>query len=188
MIMAALGNLLLAQAQIGGADSKGTTTGAGRVVYELSRLRAFDDERLPVALIAAVAIALVAVVWSLYRRDVVELPRPAKISVVALRCLALAGLLIFFLGIERRTTTEVVHNSQVAVLVDVSQSMGLSESDQPTTAGAKTRTDAVVTALADSPLVAELRRTHDVNIARFDEEVEPIATLPKSQESRVERQ
>ncbi len=157
------------------------TNSAGRVEYELSRLRAFDDERLPVALTIAAAIALLAIVWYVYRRDAVDLPRGVRVVVVALRCLAIAGLLAFFLGIERRTTTEVVHNSQVAVLVDVSQSMGLSASDE-STAGAETRIDAVVAALSKSPLVAELRRTHDVNIARFDEEVEPVATLPKQKQ------
>ncbi len=165
-------------------DSEAVT--AGRVVYEPARLRAFDDERLPVALIAGGTIVLVAVVWWLYRRDAAELSLGKRASVLALRCLALAGLLIFFLGIERRTTTEIVHNSQVTLLVDVSQSMGLSESDQPTAAGARTRIEAVVGALADSPLVAELRETHDVNIARFDQHVEPIVTLPKGRGSRVE--
>ena len=37
-------------------------TEPGRVVYEISRLREFDDERLPIALTAAGAIALVACV------------------------------------------------------------------------------------------------------------------------------
>ena len=64
-----------------------------------------------------------ALVWYLYRRDTLELPRGVGILLAVLRCVALAGLLVFFLGIERRTTREVVHNSQVAVLVDVSQSM-----------------------------------------------------------------
>jgi len=187
-------NLLLAQAvpeTVGNtsatADTDAKTT-AGRVVYELARLRAFDDERLPVAVIALAAIALVAVVMYVYRRDAIELPRGTKAVVMLLRCVALAGLLVFFLGIERRTTTEVVHNSQVAVLVDVSQSMGLSESDQPTTVGDGTRIGAVVSALADSPLLADLRKTHDVNIVRFDEEVEPVAMLGKVQESSVEGQ
>ena len=76
------------------------------------------------------SIALVAVVWYFYRRDTVELPRPRGSASLLLRFVALAGLLVFFLGIERRTTREVVHNSQVAVLVDVSQSMGLSEDDE----------------------------------------------------------
>ena len=105
-----------------------------------------------------------------------------------LRFVALAGLLVFFLGIERRTTREVVHNSQVAVLVDVSQSMGLSEDDNADRTSAHAHRSSRQTRSTDSPLIAELRQTHDVNIARFDQEVEPVVTLPKSQESRVEGQ
>ncbi len=104
-----------------------------------------------------------------------------------LRCLALAGLVVFFLGIERRTAREVVHNSQVAVLVDVSQSMGLGENENAGETG-NSRIKAVVEMLANSPLVAELRNTHDVNVARFDQEVEPVVSLQKSQELRDKSQ
>ena len=114
---------------------KAGTAGTERVVYEISRLRSFDDERLPIALITAAAIALVAIVWQFYRRDAIELTRGKRLSVMLLRCVALAGLVVFFLGIERRTTREIVHNSQVAVLVDVSQSMGLSENENSSNAG-----------------------------------------------------
>ncbi len=193
MILAVLNLLLLAQAAgphaAVPAASVSTTqpAAAERVVYELSRLRSFDDERLPAALIAAAAIAIVAVVWYLYRRDTIELPRGSRIGVLLLRFIALAGLLVFFLGIERRTTRQVVHNSQVAVLVDVSQSMGLGESDNTADTGA-TRIKAVVNALADSPLVSQLRQTHDVNIAHFDRDVQPVISLPKTQELEVETQ
>lgn len=159
-----------------------------RVVYEVSRLHSYDDERLPAALIVAGAVALVAVVWQVYRRDAIELNRGARWGVMLLRCVALAGLVVFFLGIERRTTREVVHNSQVAVLVDVSQSMGLGENENSADSGA-TRIKSVIEALSDSPLIDDLRRTHDVNVARFDREVEPVVTLQKSvagRESRVE--
>ena len=44
------------------------------------------------------------------------------------------------------------------------------------------RIKAVVEALEASPLIAELRKTHDVNVARFDQEVEPIVSLPKMHE------
>jgi hypothetical protein len=165
------------------APAEGTVEDSGaneRIIYELSRLRSFEDERLPVALIAAGAIALVAVVWQLYRRDAIELRRRTRIGVMLLRCVALAGLVMFFLGIERRTAREVVHNSQVALLVDVSQSMGLVDQES---AGVP-RIQTVVDALTDSPLVAELRKTHDVNIARFDREVEPVVSLPKREESQ----
>ena len=99
-----------------------------------------------------------------------------------LRCFALAGLIVFFLAIERRTTREVVHNSQVAVLVDVSQSMGLGEYRCHRAKPAFRAIKAVVDAFANSPLIGELRKTHDVNVARFDEDVEPVVSLPKSGE------
>src|SRR5262245_1682117 len=118
MILGFLQLLLFAQAAAQPAAPVAPTTpsvtqsSTERVVYEISRLRSFDDERLPAALIAAAVIALVAVVWYLYRRDTVELPRLPRFIVVLLRLVALAGLLVFFLGIERRTNREVVHNSQ----------------------------------------------------------------------------
>ncbi|HVT29951.1 MAG TPA: hypothetical protein VHE81_18180 [Lacipirellulaceae bacterium] len=155
---------------------------AERVVYDLSRLSSYDDERLPVALIAAAVIALMAVVWYLSRRDTVELPRGRRIGIASLRTIALVGLFTFFLGVERRTTREIVHNSQVAVLVDASQSMGLEETDNVADTG-PTRMQAVVKALADSPLISQLRKTHDVNVVRFDRDVAPVISLPKEQEA-----
>ncbi|HEX5470382.1 MAG TPA: vWA domain-containing protein, partial [Lacipirellulaceae bacterium] len=68
----------------------------------------------------------------------------------------------------------------VAVLVDSSQSMGLGESDNVAATG-PTRMQAVVKALGDSPLLSELRKTHDVNIVRFDRDVAPVVSLPKEQ-------
>jgi hypothetical protein len=188
MTFAALVTLLFAQisaaspsAATGDASGSSSTE---RVVYEISRLQSYDDERLPTALIVAGAIALVGVVWQLYRRDAVELGRGTRAGVMFLRCLALAGLVIFFLGIERRTTREVVHNSQVAVLVDVSQSMGLSANENASDNGA-TRMQTVIDALTKSPMIDELRKTHDVNIVKFDQEVEPVVTLTKSEEPAV---
>jgi hypothetical protein len=190
MIQAAFHLLLLAQAvnPRPPADSAASpsTTATESVFYEISRFQAFDDRRLAVALITAGAIALVSIVWQVYRRDAIELSRGPRFAVVLLRCLALAGLIVFFLGIERRTRRDIVHNSQVAVLVDVSQSMGLGENENSSDTSA-TRIKAVVSALERSPLIADLRQTHDVNIARFDQGVEPIVSLPKdSRESRVE--
>lgn len=176
MIATALGNSLLAQAADGIA---GTRLGGSRMVYEISRLRDFDNERLFVAAIVAVTVGLILLITYLYRRDTVELPRSIGVLLAVLRCVALGGLLLFFLGIERRTTREVVHPSQVAVLVDVSQSMGLTDSDEQEGLTAKTRLEQVVATLADSPLIADLRRTHEVNIVRFDQDLQPVATLPK---------
>jgi hypothetical protein len=186
MILAILNLLLFAQAAGSPAPQAAPTPSVSqpateRVVYEISRLRSYDDERLPAALITAGAIALVAIVWYLYRRDTFELPRAPRYVTVLLRLIALAGLLVFFLGIERRTTREVVNNSQVAVLVDVSQSMGLGENENASEAGG-TRIQAVVNALSNSPLVSDLRKSHDVNVARFERDVEPVVSMPKKDE------
>jgi hypothetical protein len=99
-------------AQIPDAMLEGDQLGASRVVYELGRLREFDDLRLPVTLIALGTAAIVLLVWYLYRRDTRELPRGVGLMLAGLRFVALAGLLVFFLGIERRTSHEVVNNSQ----------------------------------------------------------------------------
>lgn len=174
--------IMLADVAAHGATAN-TATGQreapGRVIYELRRLQSFDDERLPIALMIAGAIAIVGVVWYLYRRDAVELSRPARACVMLLRTLALAGLFVFFLGVERRTTTEIVHNSQVSLLVDVSQSMGLGNTNRPSADGTDTRTAVVSKELSGSSLISELQKKHDVNVSRFDEDVQPVATLGK---------
>jgi hypothetical protein len=98
-------------AQAAGAGDK--PSAAGRVVYELARLQAFDDERLPLVLIAAAAIAIVALVWYVYRRDAVELSRPMRVGVALLRCVALAGLLCSFWASSgaRRPRWYITHKS-----------------------------------------------------------------------------
>ena len=176
MITTLLSGALLAQTTDGTVDA---ALGGSRVVYEFSRLRDFDNERLFVAAILAVAVGLFLLITYMYRRDAVELPKSVGVLLAVLRCVALGGLLLFFLGIERRTTREVVHPSQVAVLVDVSQSMGLTDSDAQQGGASSTRIDQVVDTLAHSPLIAELRRTHEVNVVRFDQDLQPVVTLPK---------
>jgi hypothetical protein len=170
MMLFAPADLLLAQ----------TDATAERVVYELGRLRDFDDERLPIVAIAVGTISILALVCYLYRRDSVELRRSVGAMLALFRCVALLGLLVYFLGIERRTTREVVHHSQVAVLVDVSQSMGLADRDGSGKAAASSRLDNVVATIEDTPLLTELRERHDVNVARFDLRVQPVVSLPKS--------
>ncbi len=152
-------------------------SGPGRVVYEVSRLREFDDLRFPIALIALGAAAIAALVWFLYQRDTHELPRSVGVLLAGLRLVAFLGLLIFFLGIERRTTREVVHNSQIAVLIDVSQSMAFIDSPPTENAAHLSRIEQVVRTLDDTPLLKELRRHHNVDIARFDQNVQPLVSL-----------
>src|SRR6476619_4948160 len=108
MMHAALNLILLAQTAGAPATPPAGTTAAvpaaaERTAYELRRLQYFDDERVPIALIVITVVLLAAIVWYLYRRDTIELPTWPKAGVMLLRFIAIAGLLIFFLGIERRT-------------------------------------------------------------------------------------
>src|SRR4051794_12857677 len=175
-----LGQTAAAPANAAGGTSTASSSSAEYVVYELSRLKTYDDERLPIALISTAVIALVAVVWYLYHRDTIELSRSRRWAILVLRFVALAGLLVFFLGVERRIDHQVVHNSQVAVLIDTSQSMGLRDGDLSSGSNS-TRLQAASNALVASPLLAEMRKKHDVHVARFERDVEPIITLPKEE-------
>ena len=152
-----------------------------RVVYEISRLRAFDDERLPVALIAAGAIALVAIVWYLYRRDAVELSRGPRFGVVLLR-LPRAGRTDRVLP-GHRAPHDARSRSQFASrrarrCQPKHGSRARRKLDRYRRARASKQSSARLT---NSPLIADLRQSHDVNIARFDHDVEPVVSLPKSQ-------
>jgi hypothetical protein len=151
-----------------------------RTYFELARLEVMDLwwHWLVFALVVA---ALIAFVLSTYRRDGHELGRPTRWLLAALRLLAIGGLLIFFLGIEKRTEQKVVKNSRALLLVDTSQSMGLIDMETPGVAQPPRRIDEVVRALAETPFVAQLRSTHDVLVYRFDEHERPVqlASLPR---------
>ena len=97
---------------------------APKVVYELARLRDVSDPGTFALLTALVMLALLASVGTIYWRDSRELSTVTSLSLLGLRCVALVGLLVFFLGPEKRTMHQVVRNSQVVILADVSQSMG----------------------------------------------------------------
>src|SRR4051812_18257864 len=172
-----LGQTAAAPANAAGGTSTASSSSAEHVVYELSRLRTYDDEQLPIALISAAVIAVVAVVWYLYHRDTIELSRSRRAGILLLRFMALGGLLVFFLGVERRTDHQVVHHSQVAVLVDTSQSMGLPEGDNSAEASS-TRLQAASKAMGSTSLLADLQKKHDVHVARFERDVEPVISLP----------
>jgi hypothetical protein len=90
---------------------------------------------------------------------------------------ALVGVLVYFLELEKRTERTAIHNSRVVVLVDTSLSMGLQDSErgpaQPESEAANrpTRLDQVVSVLDRGGLIERLRAVHDVVLVRFDAEM-----------------
>ena len=144
------------------------------VSYRLGRLEQFDDPRWLWLGVAVAAISLAAFVAWQYRRESVALPRWATLVLGALRLIAFAGAIVFFLGPLKRTDQEIVTESRVAVLVDASQSMAVEDEKAGDDAGVS-RSDAVLRALQDSPLIKELRSQHDVTVAVFDADVRRVA-------------
>lgn len=144
-------------------------------VFEWGRIQSNVDWLPP---LAALAVLLVLVVW-LYRRDAIELGRPLRWTLTALRAGALLGLLIIYLQPQWRTEREVTENSRVLLLVDTSLSMGLPASDYTESPGGGSRADEVVEAVERRGLLDALSERHDVVVQRFDIDLARVATLPK---------
>src|SRR5205814_322544 len=96
-----------------------------------------------------------------------------------MRLVALAGLLLFYLDLQKWSEQKEVQNSRVLVLPDTSISMGLGNSDLGSSSSGDTRIAQVVNEFAAGKLLADLRKTHDVAVYRFDQELGRVAVLPK---------
>lgn len=95
-------------------------------VLQARRIDSFSQWwELPAVVIAVVAI--LALVFWIYRRDSVELSRGAGIGLALLRGSALGCLVAAYLDFERTTEHELVFPSRVAVLVDSSASMTIED-------------------------------------------------------------
>ncbi len=151
-----------------------------RVIYQWLRLERFELWWHWLALFA-ICLAVLAMVVAWYRRDAVEQARPVGWALIVLRIGALAGLLLFFLQLEKRFEERVVRDSRVAILVDTSISMSL-PADAPTDAStATTRADEALRLMASSDVLRRLAESHQVDVYRFDALPQPtlIASLPK---------
>ena len=129
-------------------------------------------------LLLVICIAFGAYVVWIYRRDAGELRKSTSITLVALRCFALLGILFYFFNLERITEETITKDSRVHLLIDTSQSMGLTDdSDEQRLA----RITHIVNEFNDGPTLEELRQNHDVIVHRFSEDSRPveIATFPR---------
>lgn len=106
-----------------------------------------------------IVIAIVTLVTWLYRRDARELPRWTGFTLLGLRWVSLVALLLFFFGLERRSEQRSIQNSRLAILVDTSQSMGMSDDTQPVLGN---RIDRVRELFQQDNWLTELRKSHDV--------------------------
>ncbi|GAA4421850.1 hypothetical protein [Bremerella cremea] len=140
--------------------------------YQFSRLAELPNWSQWAALVAVV-VAIMAFVWWWSRRDTHALPGLSRLVLFGLRTAALLGLLLFFFNLEKKTQREVRENSRVAVLVDTSQSMGLSDDAPGAGSDPTSRADKAIALLSQSDLVSELRKDHDVSVMTFDDSSPP---------------
>ncbi|REJ90972.1 MAG: VWA domain-containing protein [Planctomycetota bacterium] len=149
-----------------------------RTVFEFGRIQSPLDWLWPLAIFVVLAWFVIV----MYVLDCVELGIRRAVLLGGLRVLALVGLLAIYLQPQWREQREIVSNSQVAVLVDTSQSMQRVDVGEATTASAGgSRSAAIVSEFTGGEFLADLRTAHDVAVYRFDQDDRPtaLATLPK---------
>lgn len=125
-------------------------------------------------LFAGLLAAAAFTVWMCYR-DTRRLHPGWAVWLILLRLGVLAGLTVIALNPHTRTQTEAFRPSQVAVLVDTSLSMQqpVALPDRASPAPPVSRAEAVRKLLADSPLIADLRKQHTVDLYGFDSDLSP---------------
>jgi hypothetical protein len=151
------------------------TEASTRTYFEWGRIQSNADWILPG--LAFAVVVFLARYW--YRRDAAELRRVTRLTLTALRVSAFAGLLWIYLQPQWRIERDLTSNSQALLLVDTSLSMGLPDESFPSSASAPSRVDRVIQAFKGQKLLGQLRQTHDVSVLRFDQQIDPIAMLPR---------
>ena len=125
--------------------------------------------------IAGIAALFLSSTW-LYRRDTLALHPFWKIWLWGLRSGVLAGLLVIALAPQQRKSEVTAISSKVVILADTSVSMSRQDKDAAPMGAATgkavpSRAELVRDLLEKSPLLGELRKTHDVHIETFDSQL-----------------
>ena len=120
---------------------------------------------------AIVFLAVAGFVVYMYRRDSSELSRFWAVTLTCLRVLTLLVLLLLWMYPTWRMEKHQTINSRVLVLIDTSMSMGLVDHDSGGSTGRMMRIQQVASALRQSDFIQRLRKTHDVVIGLFDEQL-----------------
>lgn len=152
--------------------------GDQRVFYTWMRVEQMD-QWMHWFVFACCLLALIsyAVFW--YRKDWAELPKGIGWTLLFLRLLAFAGIVVFFFDLQKRTEQKITRSSKLAVLVDTSLSMTMpqgtedKEAENPSDRSGINRITAVQNAFGKTPLLSQLRQKHDVSVYRFDQNSRP---------------
>jgi len=145
------------------------------VSYEFSRFQQLADQPLLSAGLVAIVLALLISTIGGYLRESRSLPRFAGSLLCLLRLLAIGGAILFFLNLQKRTDRQVTTQSQVAILVDSSQSMSVRDVSQLATGQSITRSEAVTNSLLETPWIDALRQKHNITLMGFDRQSHRLA-------------
>ena len=145
--------------------------------FEWKSIQSNADWILPIGLL----LLILLFVRAMYRRDATELHPLVGWLLTLLRTATFLALLILYLQPQWRTEEEKVKNSRALMLVDTSLSMGLSDSESAAAGSTQSRVQQVAAMLKQTDFLQQLRRTHDVMVAQFDEELhrDRVVSLPK---------
>ncbi|MHC4402843.1 MAG: vWA domain-containing protein [Planctomycetota bacterium] len=149
--------------------------GASRAVFEWGRIESRADFVVPVCVLAA----LVLFARRMIRLDTQEHSRSIRWLLTGLRTAMLVCLFVVYLKPQWRSERELVQNSRVLVAIDTSSSMGMTDvGPSPASAGGS-RLGEVAAALDQTDFIRRLRKTHDVVVFRFDEDVHRLTSFEK---------
>jgi hypothetical protein len=147
-------------------------------IYEWTRWATLVDAGGMTLLLGAAGLLLLLVlVWGIYRREARTVSLGKAMLLATLRTVAIVGALLFFLGLEKRSSHEETVPSRVVVLADTSLSMSLPNASSAGGEGA-TRATSLSALAAESPLLERLAASHEVDLVAFGEASRPIAHLP----------
>lgn len=143
--------------------------GTSQIIYEFARVSALEGW-WAWALITAALAALLYLCVRFYRRDVQEMPTPIRVLLIGLRLVTILALVFFFFDLQRRTERMVTRPSEVAILVDTSQSMSLPTGTEPAT---QSRIERAQKLVGESGLLEKLSTEHRVSVYAFGDGSEP---------------
>ncbi|TWU47405.1 hypothetical protein Poly51_52050 [Rubripirellula tenax] len=144
-------------------------TDTSQIVYEFVRANSLEGWWVWALLVAALATALWACI-RYYRRDVAELSVPIRAVLVGLRVATVIALVFFFFDLQRRAQRMVTRPSEVAVLVDTSQSMSLPSGSAIST---QSRSERVEQLLKQTDVLDSLSKEHRVSVYGFGDDSQP---------------
>ena len=143
--------------------------GTRQIIYEFARTTSLEGWWVWAMIVAVIALILFLCV-RYYRRDAAELNQPVRWTLILLRLTVVIGLVFFFFDLQRRTQRLVKRSSEVAVLIDTSQSMSLPEQSTPS---AQSRSQRAAELLGETDLLTKLSAEHRVSVYAFDAQSEP---------------